>query len=96
MDAATTLEAVKAAGAVLGLTDEGRLSIDFGEAEVEPGLLDAVRTHADIFRSLLGAKPAPAATLAPVAPPAGPGSGSCSPSCIGSSCTAGQARPAAR
>jgi len=72
MDAATTLEAVKAAGAVLGLTDEGRLSIDFGEAEVEPGLLDAIRTHADIFRSLLGAKPAPAAAPAPAAPPAGP------------------------
>lgn len=68
MDAATTLETVKAAGGVLGLTDEGRLSIDFGEAEVEAELLDAVRSHADIFRSLLGAKPAPAA--APPAPAA--------------------------
>jgi hypothetical protein len=62
MDAATTLAAVKAAGGALSLTEEGRLAVDFGEAEVEESLLEALRTHAAIFRSLLGAKPAPPAT----------------------------------
>lgn len=65
MDAATTLEAVKAAGGVFSLTDEGRLAIDFGEAEVEAALLDAVRAHADIFRSLLGGKPSAPADAIP-------------------------------
>jgi DNA polymerase I len=57
MDAATTLAAVKAAGGTFGLSEEGQLVIDFGEAEVEQSLLEALHTHAAIFRSLLGAKP---------------------------------------
>lgn len=66
MDAATTLAAVKAAGGTFGLSEAGQLVIDFGEAEVEESLLEALRTHAAIFRSLLGAKPAPPAGPEPV------------------------------
>jgi hypothetical protein len=68
MDAATTLEAVKAAGGSFSLTEDGRLAVDFGEAQVEASLLEAIRSHADIFKSLLGAKPEPRADVAP--PPA--------------------------
>lgn len=66
MDAATTLAAVKAAGGTFGLSKQGQLVIDFGEAEVEESLLEALRTHAAIFRSLLGAKPSPPAGPEPV------------------------------
>ncbi len=53
MDAVATLEAVKAVGGVFGLTTDGRLSIDFGEAEVEADSEPALERDAAPQRGLV-------------------------------------------
>ena len=59
MNEADTLKGIAQAGGSISLNEAGQLDIDFGEAEVAEGLIEAIREHADALKAYLPRLKAP-------------------------------------